>query len=119
MPRTLSVQTYLDPCMMADIVREFEDRGIPHGSSYSRVLWTIIEQAHQEWSCAVYGSTEEALAMLEERGFSVAQLKRPRSGRRLLRNMNLEALGQETVDVERAKRAREIQQAFNEEEDKP
>lgn len=113
MARTMSVQTYIDPRMMADLVREFEARNIPHKSSYSEVLFTIIEQAHKQWGCQVFADTETALQALEDRGFSMAQMKHQKKGRRMLRDMNLDALAREGTDIEDSARTRQIQELFS------
>ena len=76
-PRTINVQTMAPPQMMADLVRFLDQAQVPHRSSYSHVLWLILQGTHSTWDCTHFRTTEEALAYLASQGFSVAQAQRP------------------------------------------
>ena len=90
--RSLNVQTYIDARVMADLVKVFQETQIPHKGSYSFVFCRILEATHKQWACSFFTETEKALSYLADQGFSVAQMKGAKTGKKLLVAMNKEAL---------------------------
>ncbi len=88
--RSLPVQSHLDPKVFADLVRVFKSAGIPHKSSYSNIIHTIVTTAWTQWNCAHFTTIEEALSFLLSEGFSVSAKLKGVTGKRLSTNMTLE-----------------------------
>ena len=121
--RSLNVQTYIDARTMADLVKVFQESQIPHKGSYSFVLGRILEATHKQWACSFFTETEQALTFLADQGFSVAQMKGVKTGKKLLVAMNKEALlleegsvGQE-VEEKATDRGSEIASMFPQEKE--
>lgn len=120
MPRTLNVQTYEDPIVVADLVYALKREGIPHRGSYSHVLHLIMEGTRKAWEMEQFHTTEEALQFLQNEGFSVAQMKDSTRGPRLKRAMNLEQAAAEHAVLELASnpgRAQEILALLHQKQD--
>ncbi len=96
--RSLNVQTYCDARVIADLVREFERQGVAHKTSYSHVVYSILKLAWVNWNCEHFSSTEDALAFLSSRGFSLKQTKVKGRGDRLLRALQQESLADMTTE---------------------
>jgi len=90
--KPLNVQTLMSATVMADLVRFLKLSNIPHKSSYSHVASLILEGTWKTWDCSHFTDSESALQFLQSEGFSVAQLRDPKRGPRLLRTLNAEAL---------------------------
>lgn len=105
MPRSLNVQTLVDPRHFADLVRELKRNGVPHRSSYSHVVHLLLDGTRDAWGAAHYQDAEEALRFLASEGFSVTQIKQASRGPRLLAHLRKEALQPSegpAVDLQRA-----------------
>ena len=87
MSRSLNIQTLIDPCQVADMVRLFQAHNIPHRSSYSHLIHEILRATWETWDCAHFTDPEQALAYLSNQGFSISQLKQPKRGARLLSHL--------------------------------
>jgi len=79
---------------MADLVRGFLARKVPHRASYSHVVYCLLRMVHENWNAKHFDSTEAALEYLASEGFSIRQLKVPARGEKLLRQLNREALAE-------------------------
>ena len=77
----------------------FKREGIGHRGSYSFLINRILEAAFDSYDCTAFDTTEEALAYLQEEGFSINQLG-TKKGKGLLRAMNKDALHQAEMDLE-------------------
>ena len=87
MARSLNIQTLIDPCQVADMVRLFQANNIPHRSSYSHLIHEILQATWSTWGCEHFSDPSQALAYLSTQGFSVSQIKQPKRGQRLLHHL--------------------------------
>ena len=115
----LNIQTYVDPCTVASLVKLLASRGVGFNRTYSGLLKALMEEVLSDARMEHFDEfvdPESALEYLATSGFSMSQV----SGwneKRVLNSMNRAAMDEarqetiaekETMTIEDSKRAGEI-----------
>ena len=115
----LNIQTYVDPCTVASLVKLLTSRGIGFNRTYSGLLKALMEEVLSDARMEHFDEfvdPESALEYLATSGFSMSQV----SGwneKRVLNSMNRASMDEarqetiadkETMTIEDSKRAGEI-----------
>ena len=115
----LNIQTYVDPCTVASLVKLLVSRGIGFNRTYSGLLKALMEEVLSDARMEQFDEfvdPESALEYLATSGFSMSQV----SGwneKRVLNSMNRASMDEarqetiaekETMTIEDSKRAGEI-----------
>ena len=116
MTRSFTVQSFVDARLIADLVRFFNEEDVPHKTSYSHVVNSVLLAAHRDWDCRYFNKTEEALSYLAFNGFSISQMKTEGRGEKVLRALNKEALMDDAAEASGSVRADEISTMFGEDD---
>ena len=115
----LNIQTYVDPCTVASLVKLLASRGVGFNRTYSGLLKALMEEVLSDARMEQFDEfvdPESALEYLATSGFSMSQV----SGwneKRVLNSMNRASMDEarqetiaekETMTIEDSKRAGEI-----------